>query len=149
LAGAPDVFHDVAKFAPVVRFGEPIVSVCKSSRFERRPAKGVGFVALLLHYRAVASHHYLHGVVWLTFDVNGFVKNLGFYPGSVYAVFVWRGGIELLNVEVLHVGAIVGETLGDVVVVADDDERGAGESEALGIEIGSGEMNFVPDGGNG
>src|SRR5580692_2410288 len=146
LAGAPDGFHNVAKFAPVVGSADPIVGVSEAAGLESRPAKGVNFVTFLMHDGAVARDDDLQMFVWLALDANGLVKNLSFDPFSVHSIFVGSGGIELLDVEVLHIGAVVCEAPGDVIVVADDNERCAGKSESLGVESWGGEMNFVPDG---
>ena len=84
-----------------------------------------------------------------TLDVNDFVENLGSDPGAVDAVFVGRGGIEGFDVKILDIGAVIGEAPGDAIVVADDDEWSAGESDAFGVIAWSAEMNFVPDGRDG
>ena len=101
--------------------------------------------AFAVHDWAVARDDNLQVLVGLPFDVNRFVKNLRLCPFSVHPVFVGCCGIERLDVEVLNVGAVIREAPGDAVVVTDDDERGAGQSEAFRVVIGRGEMNFVPD----
>jgi hypothetical protein len=59
----------------------------------------------------------------------------------------------VFDVEVLHIGSEVGEPPGDVVVVADNDEGRAGESDAGDVEVGERrwiggvEVCLVPDAG--
>ena len=80
--------------------------------------------------------------------VNDLVIDLGFQPFPIHTIFVGRGGIEFLDVEVLNIRAVVGKSPGDTVVVADHDQRSAGHSESLDIPARTSEMHFVPDGGN-
>ena len=58
----------------------------------------------------------------------------------------------MLDVDVLDVGAEVGEAPGDVVVVADDDEGSAGEGDSGDVEGSGGswgfEVGLVPDAGD-
>src|SRR5256885_10728567 len=53
--------------------------------------------------------------------------------------------MECLYIKVLDVGAVVGETPGDAVIVADDDEGTAGQSKSFDIPAGRCEMRLVPD----
>ena len=64
---------------------------------------------------------------WMSFGVVG-----DGLPGAVGALElgVAAGAAEVFDVEVLDVGAEVGEAPGDVGVVADDDEGDAGEGDA-------------------
>ncbi len=149
LAGAPDALHDFAKFVPIFRGGEPVVGVAEAAGFEGGPFEGVGFAGFFVNDGAVARDDDFEMFVGLAFDVDGFVEDLGFRPFAVDLIFVGCGGIEFFDVEVLDVGAVVGEAPGDAIVVSDDDERRAGKSETFCVEIGSGEMNFVPDGRDG
>ncbi len=57
-------------------------------------------------------------------------------PGAVGGrrTLGFAGAAEVLDVEVLDIGAEVGEAPGDMVVVADDDEGGAGEGDAGDVE---------------
>src|SRR6202158_5379675 len=64
----------------------------------------------------------------------------------MHAVFVGGGGVEGFDVQVLHIGAIVGESPGDAIVVANDHERGARQSEAFDVPARGGDVDFVPDG---
>ena len=74
-------------------------------------------------------------------------------PGAVGG-FVFggvAGAAGVLDVDVLHVGAEVGEAPGDVVVVADDDEGDAGKGDAGDVEVpvgGGFEVGLVPDAGD-
>ncbi len=88
-------------------------------------------------------------------DVDGLFLVEDGMPGAV-------GGLELggiagaagvLDVDVLNLGAEVGEAPGDVSVVADDDEGDAGEGDSGYVELCSGggwglEVGFVPDAGD-
>ena len=75
-------------------------------------------------------------------------------PGAVGGLVLGggAGAAGVLDVEVLHVGAEVGEAPGDVVVVADDDEGIAGEGDSGGVEVAGGrgglEVGCVPDAGD-
>ena len=80
--------------------------------------------------------------------MDHFVKRLRFFPSAVYAVFVRNSGIESLDVQILNVGAVVGESPGDAVIVTDDHERCSGKRKACNIPSRGGEMNLVPDRGN-
>src|SRR4029077_15134871 len=60
-------------------------------------------------------------------------------------VFVGRGGIERLDVQVLNISAIVGETPSDAFVVADDDERRARQGESFDVPARRREVNFIPN----
>ncbi len=75
-------------------------------------------------------------------------------PGAVRRL-VFGGGADaagVFDVDVLDVGAEVGEAPGDVVVVADDDEGNAGKGDAGDVEIAGGsggfEVGLVPDAGD-
>jgi hypothetical protein len=87
--------------------------------------------------------------IGLALDSEHFVEDLRLAPRAVDAILIGRGGIEGFDVEILYVGAIVREAPGNSVVVANDDERSAGQSEAFNVPTGRGEVNFVPDGRNG
>ena len=69
--------------------------------------------------------------VGLALYANHFIEQLRLHPFSVDAIFVGRGGIERFDVEILNVGAIVGEAPGDAIVVTDDDEGCARKREAF------------------
>ena len=74
-------------------------------------------------------------------------------PSGDWNSRVGGGDAGALDVDVLDVGAEVGEAPGDVVVVADDDEGSAGESDAGDVEGGAGggggfEVGLVPDAGD-
>ena len=85
-------------------------------------------------------------------DVDDFALVEEGVPGAVGG-FVLGGGAGaagVFDVDVLHVGAEVGEAPGDVVVVADDDEGIAGEGDSGGVEVRGGglEIGLVPDAGD-
>ncbi len=75
-------------------------------------------------------------------------------PGVVGTLVLGVGTVlaEVLDEDVLDVGAGVGEAPGDVWVAAYDDEGNAGEGEAFDIErrgAADVEGGFVPDVGGG
>ncbi len=83
-------------------------------------------------------------------DVLGVVSDGS--PGAV-GLLVLGGGAgaaEVFDAEILDVGTEVGESPGDVLIAADDDEGDAGEGEAGDVELGAGggcggvEAGFVP-----
>ena len=76
--------------------------------------------------------------VRLPFDVNDLVDDLRIYPRAFHAILVWRSRIERLNIEVLHIGAVVGEAPRDVVVVANNDHGCARQSKPLDVPARSG-----------
>src|SRR6185437_11792516 len=102
-----------------------------------------------MHDWAVARDDQFQMFVRLSFNVDYFVKNLGLLPSAIHTIFIRRGGIRRLDVQVLHVGAVIGKAPGDAVIVTNDDERRAGESESLGVKTGGAEMDFIPDGRDG
>src|ERR1700757_3384588 len=65
-------------------------------------------------------------------------------PGRVWGLIVTLS-IEVLHVEVLHIGKERGESPGDVFVVARDDEGQAGKSYAGCVEAGRTQVCHVPD----
>src|SRR5882762_4578022 len=81
-----------------------------------------------------------------SFYVNCFVIDLRFLPSAVDAVFIRCGWVESLDVQILYIRAVVGKAPSDAVVVADDDQRCAGQSESLYVPAGGGDVDFVPDG---
>jgi len=80
------------------------------------------------------------------FDVNRFVIDLRFLPSAVDAVFIRSGWVEGFDVQILYICAVVGKSPSDAVVVTDDDQRCAGQSESLYVPAGRGDVDFVPDG---
>src|SRR6266481_6676296 len=81
--------------------------------------------------------------------MENFVVYLRLGPCAMDAVFLGRGGVEGLDVEILNIGLIIGEAPSNAFVVADDNKRSAGQSEALDVPTRRGEMDLVPDGRNG
>ena len=57
-------------------------------------------------------------------------------------------GVDLLDVEVLHVGADVGHAPGDAIVVAHDHAGNAGEAEAGDVPARRVEADLIPDRGH-
>ena len=109
---------------------------------------------------AVAGGGYFEGLGGEAVDADDFGDVEDGLPGA-------GGGAELgvgagaaggLDVDVLDLGAEVGEAPGDVVVVAYDDEGEAGEGDSGGVErphlrlrlrSGAFEVGFVPEAGDG
>jgi hypothetical protein len=91
----------------------------------------------------------------LAFDLDGFGEVDDELPGvaSGEEFLCGAGAAGGFDVDVLDVGAEVGEAPGDVVVVADDDEGKAGDGDAGGVESPGGEggleIGLVPDAGEG
>ena len=83
LAGTPDIFHDVAKFAPIFRFGEPVVSVAEAAGFEGGPTEGVWLVAFLIDDWPMASDNYFQMFVLLAFNPDDFIESLRLHPFSI------------------------------------------------------------------
>src|SRR5258708_32245635 len=81
--------------------------------------------------------------------MENFVEHLRLGPCAMDTVFLGRGGVEGLDVQILNIGLIVGEAPGNAVVVADADKRSGRQSEALDVPTRRGEMDLVPDGRNG
>src|SRR5258705_852928 len=88
---------------------------------------------------------YLQMFVGGSFDVNRFVIDLRFFPSAVDAVFIRSGWVKGFDVQILYIRAVVGKAPGDAVIVTDDDQRCAGQSESLYVPAGSGDVDFVPD----
>ena len=93
--------------------------------------------------------------VFAAADVDGLAVVEEGLPGAVLRSGTRRGGGDAgaFDVEVLDVGAEVGEAPGDVVVVADDDEGSAGEGDSGDVEGSAGgrggfEVGLVPDAGD-
>ncbi len=78
------------------------------------------------------------GDVGAAADVDDLVLVADGPPGAGGGLVLGAGGgaAGVLDVDVLDVGAEVGEAPGDVLVVADDDEGSAGEGDSGGVEGG-------------
>src|SRR6267154_6499809 len=96
--------------------------------------------------RAMTGDDYLQVFVGGSFDVNRFVIDLRFFPSAWDAVFIRRGWVEGFDVQILDIRAVVGKAPSDAIVVTDDDQRRAGQSESLHVPARSRDMDFVPDG---
>lgn len=107
--------------------------------------------------RAVLGEADVEGEVGVAADVDRLRAVEDGAPAAVggLELLLRPGAAEVLDVEVLDVGAEVGEPPGDVGVVADDDEGGAGKGDAGDMEGGCGrgcgsfEAGLVPDAGHG
>ena len=75
--------------------------------------------------------------VFVAADVDGLGLMEDAVPGSVggFEFRGFAGASEMLDVDVLNVGAEVGESPGDMVVVAYDDEGNTGEGDAGYVEV--------------
>ena len=58
--------------------------------------------------------------------------------------FVVAVAVEFFDVEILRVAVERGESPGDVIIVAGDDEREAGKCDACGVEAGRVQVSHVP-----
>ena len=106
-------------------------------------------------HRAVLGAEDIEDDVFAAADVDGLGVVEDGVPGAVGGLEFARGsvGAGAFYVDVLYVGAEVGEAPGDVVVVSDDDEGRAGESDSCYVEVGAGwsggfEGGLVPDAGD-
>ena len=70
-------------------------------------------------------------------DLDGVLSDGHSHPLAIDLVLIGVSRVDLLDVQVLHVGVDVGEAPGDAVVVADDHARHAGEGVA-GHLVGAG-----------
>ncbi len=104
---------------------------------------------------AVLGAEDVEDYVFAAADVDGLGVVEDGVPGAVGGLELARagGGAGSFYVDVLNVGAEVGEAPGDVVVVADDDEGSSGKCYSGDVEGGSGgswgfEGGLVPDAGD-
>src|SRR5262249_42624690 len=141
----PDALQDIAKLLPVSCFADPVIGVEERGRLGGCPPQGVTCISFAMDDRAVPGRSDFEMLIRLTLDVNHFVTSLGFGPSPLDAVFVRIRWIEGLDVEVLDIGAVVGESPGDAIVVPDDNQWRARQSESLYVIAGSGEVSLVPD----
>src|SRR5215813_3312979 len=146
LGRAPDCLHDFAKLFPVAGFADAVVAVGESAGFGGGPAKRVAGVAVFFDDGAVAGDGDRQVAVGRPLNVNDLVEGLCFEPFAVGLVFVGLRRIESLDVEILHVGAVIREAPCNPVVVADDGQRRAGNREAFDVPAGAGEVHLIPDG---
>jgi len=110
----------------------------------------------------------IDGYIFGAFDVDDLASVEEGLPHAVLRLVLGSGAgaAGVFDVDVLDGGAEVGESPGDVVVVADDDEGNAGEGDSGDVEIAGGgggfstlasklagdpdlEIGLVPDAGNG
>ncbi len=84
----------------------------------------------------------------LAFDPNCLADNGQWLPRAVDFDLVGVGRVDALDVEVLHVGTEVGHAPGDVLVMADDDRRQAGQRCAHRVQIAALQTGQIPDGRN-
>ncbi len=96
-------------------------------------------------HRPVACVAQRHGHVGLAFHANAVAAHIEGGPALGRAVAGGVGRVDLLDVQVLHVGAGVGETPGQVGVLSQHHQgqagqRGAGHAQAAcaGVVVGSG-----------
>src|SRR5260370_6264766 len=81
--------------------------------------------------------------------MENFVETMPLGQCAMDTVFLGRGGVEGLDVQILNIGLIVGEATGNAFVVADDNKRSARQSDAVDVPTRRGEMDLVPGGRNG
>ena len=92
--------------------------------------------------------------ILVIFDVDDLVIVEKGMPGAVlrFVLGCGAGAAGVFDVDVLNSGSKVGESPGDVIVVANDDEGHAGERDSGDVEWASGgrgfEVGFVPDAGD-
>jgi len=88
----------------------------------------------------------IEGFVLAAFDVDDFLLVKDGVPGAVGGfVFI---AAYVFDVDVLDLGAEVGEAPGYMLIVSDDDERNAWEGDSGDVEVCGFEVGFVPDAGN-
>ena len=112
---------------------------------ERRPLEGELVPAVLVHHRAVARRAHGQMDVGCAADLDLLLTHLSVHPLAIDQVLAWIAGLEGLKVQVLHVGTGVGHSPGDPLVVADDDDRPAGEGDTGHVKTGRLELDLVPD----
>jgi hypothetical protein len=103
---------------------------------------------------AVLRSRDVEGYVFAAFDVDDLVIVKERAPGAVLRCVLGgrAGAADVLDVDVLDGGAEVGESPGDVCVMADDDEGDSGKRDAGDVEVarrsGGFEVCLVPDSGD-
>ena len=88
-----------------------------------------------IQQRAMVGGLHVEGDVFAAAHVDDFVVDGERLPVAVGGLVIALA-VELLDVEVLHVGVERGESPGHVLVVAGDDEGHAGERDPGGVEAG-------------
>ncbi len=100
---------------------------------------------------AVARGGDVDDYVFVAFDMDDFTIVEERLPGAVLRLVLCGGASasNVFDVDVLNGGAEIGESPGDVVVVAGDDEGDAGKGDAGDVEVAGGaggfEVSLVPD----
>ena len=113
-----------------------------------RPAHGQDVGLVFEHVaddRPVLGLAHGQGDILAAVDLDDLLDEGHVAPLAHVLVLVGVVGVDLLDVEVLHVGADVGDAPGDAVVVADDDAGDAGEAETGHIPAGRVQADLVPD----
>ena len=120
-------------------------------RLLRRPANRQ-LVALAVYNvvddGAVAGNQYVQVDIFTAVDLDGLVDYLHILPLALKLILARVIRVDFLDVEVLDIGADVGNTPGNVLVVADDDTGHPGKGEAHHVHFRGVQPHFIPDGGH-
>ena len=81
-------------------------------------------------------------------DQNLLANNLRLFPLSQELVLTWIIRIELLHIQVLHIGDGVGNTPGNMLVMSNNHTGCAGKTDAGYIDLAADQMTFKPDRGD-
>ena len=146
LCGSPNALHRLAKLFPVARFAKPVVAVDQRAGFRGCPAHRVSLISLATHDGAVARDGDWQMFVRTPLDTYGLVYGLRLHPLPLDAILIGSRRIERLDVKVLHVRAVVGESPRNAVVVADNHHRRARQGQTFDVPSGGREVHFIPDG---
>ena len=96
----------------------------------------------------VARDHHALGVRLPAPHLDHFFAHFGLLPCAGIFEACWVLWVGALDVEVLYIGHRIGDTPGDILIVADDHARCPGEGDAAHRIVWAIEVNFIPDTGN-
>ena len=100
--------------------------------------------------RAMTRNKYLfHEGFFLPFDTNLFTYNCCILPLTLKLVLMWVVWIDLLNIQVLHIGNGICDAPCDVLIVSNDNTGGTGKTCTNYVDIARDKMTFIPDRGSG
>src|ERR1044072_212780 len=154
LRGAAVLFERLLKLIPVARAVQFVEGreLCGRGR-ESRPAQGVSVRAFAQHDGAVARDRHL---VRDDFGISAQQRLADFYLFAAYLCVAPARGrlvaarvlrVELLTVDVLHVGPEVRQAPSDALVVPDDDAGRTRCRDARDAQTRRAQVNHVPDRG--
>ena len=148
LLGTGEATEGVLELLPVLRLVHLQERKVKGVRLKRGPRERQRVFAVLADHRAVASGPDRKAHVYCGAHVDVLLVHFGVNPAALHQVFVRVAGVERLEVQVLDVGAGVGHSPRDPVVVTDDHEGSAGQADAGHVQTRRLELNLVPDAGH-